>query len=134
MLTYRLFATCITLSIKFNEELVFTNDKLQSFFYEPSFVDALYINLGGLADPSAILYDKLAFQKRLLAMQQEVLQAIDYALFVSEETYKEYIDEFVELYRKQKKNSVKQSKAGASAAGKSISTMSTASGVEEEKK
>jgi hypothetical protein len=107
LLIYRLFATCITLSIKFNEELVFTNDKGQSFFYEQNFVDALYINLSGLADPAAIHYDKLAFQKRLLAMQLEVLQAIDYALFVSEETYKEYIDEFVELYRKQKKNSMK---------------------------
>lgn len=63
-------------------------------------------------------------------MQREVLQAIDYALFVSDETYKEYVEKFIELSRKQKKNSMKQ----PSAAGKSVSTMSTASGVEEEKK
>ena len=107
MLIFRLFATCITLSIKFNEELVFTNDKLQSFFFEHNFVDVLYINLSSLEDPAAIHYDKQTFQKRLIAMQLEVLEAIDYALFVSEETYKEYIDEFVDLYRKQKKSSMK---------------------------
>lgn len=50
-------------------------------------------------------------------MQREVLQAIDYALFVSDETYKEYVEKFIELSRKQKKNSMKQPKAGASAAG-----------------
>ncbi len=63
-------------------------------------MDALYINLSGLADPAAILHDKRVFQSRLLAMQLEVLEAIDYALFVSEDTYKEYIDVFVDLYRK----------------------------------
>ena len=70
-------------------------------------MDALYINLSGLADPAAILHDRRAFQKRLQAMQVEVLEAIDYALFVSEETYKGYIDVFVDLYRRQKKNSMK---------------------------
>jgi len=138
VLIFRLFATCITLSIKFNEELVFTNDHQQSFFYEANFVDALYINLAGLVDPAAIHQDKLAFQERLLAMQQEVLQAIDYALYVSEETYKGYTERFIDLYRKQKKNAMKQSKGGTTstgaAAGTSTSTMSTASGVEEEKK
>ena len=138
MLISRLFATCITLSIKFNEELVFTNDHQQSFFYEANFVDALYINLAGLVDPAAIHQDKQAFQERLLAMQQEVLQAIDYALYVSEETYKGYTESFIDLYRKQKKNAMKQSKGGTTstgaAAGTSTSTMSTASGVEEEKK
>ena len=75
-------------------------------------MDALYINLAGLADPAAIHQDKLAFQERLLAMQQEVLQAIDYALYVSEETYKGYTERFIDLYRKQKKLSMKQSKGG----------------------
>jgi hypothetical protein len=46
----RLYATFITLSIKFNEEFVFTNDHHQSFFYETNFVDALYFNLAGLVD------------------------------------------------------------------------------------
>ena len=72
-------------------------------------------------------------------MQKEVLQAIDYALYVSEDTYKGYTERFIDLYRKQKKLSMKLSRGGTTstsgaAAGTSTSTMSTASGVEEEKK
>lgn len=72
-------------------------------------------------------------------MQMEVLQAIDYALYVSEDTYKAYTERFIDLYRKQKKLSMKLSRGGTTstsgaAAGTSTSTMSTASGVEEEKK
>jgi len=99
MMNFRLFATCLTLAIKFSEEIVFLNDQHVPFFFALDFVRALYINVGGLVHPHEIQLDQAAFKDKLIEMQLEVLQGMDYELYVSEETYKQYSDTFVWFYR-----------------------------------
>ena len=99
MLTFRLFATCLTLAIKFSEEIVFINDHNVPFFFARDFVSALYINVSGLLNTHDIQQDQAAFKDKLIDMQLEVMQGIDYELYVSEETYKQYMEAFVQLYR-----------------------------------
>ena len=66
----------------------------------------------GYVHDHEIMQDQVVFEERLIDMQLELMEGMDYELYVSEETYKQYSDTFVWFYRqsqldkKQKKSSL----------------------------
>ena len=76
------------MAIKFSEEIVFKNDQNLQFFFAIDFVHAFYINVAGFVHPHEIMRDQAAFKQKLIDMQLEIMDGIDYELYVSEETYK----------------------------------------------
>jgi hypothetical protein len=100
------------LAIKFSEEVLFMNDQNRPFFFARDFVKAFYINMQGYVHDHDIIHDQVVFEERLIDMQLELMEGMDYELYVSEETYKQYSDTFVWFYRqsqldkKQKKSSL----------------------------
>ena len=94
------------------------------FQLDADFAEALYVNLFGIQDPAAIMHDMRQFKQSLKLMQREILETIDYALYISEETYNGYFQAFHKNFKEKRRMKL---------GGSTLSSISTAS-VEEEKK